>query len=233
MADYPLYFIPGTMCDERLWYKLEPFMKNYTLQYASYVGQNSMNDMLTCVADNKPQKSHLIGFSLGGYLAMEAALQSPEAFDRIIIIASSPYGLSSGEKQLRKTNAEMLSRMSYKGMSKKRLSQFVHENNISDKTVTDTILQMEKDLGQDELISQLIAPIDRRNLKEDLVSFNKPIDFIMASEDALVPIEAVKKLANTYDHINLHQIENTGHMIPLEAPETLAKIINYILKSDR
>lgn len=192
-----------------------------------------MDDMLAAVVENTPEKSHLIGFSLGGYLAMEAALKTPDNFESIIIIASSPYGLSDDEKQLRKINAEMLSRMTYRGMSRKRLSQFVHEHNMDDTSVTDTILQMEKDLGQEELINQLIAPIDRRNLKEDLIAFKKPVHFIMAEEDELVPIAAIEKLANAHEHIHLHRMVGSGHMIPLEIPEKLAEIINYIIKSDR
>ena len=230
---YPLYLIPGTMCDERLWHKLAPYLNTYEIHHAIYAGQTSMDDMLVAVVENKPEKSHLIGFSLGGYLAMEVALKSPDNFESIIIIASSPYGLSDDEKQLRKVNAEMLSRMTYRGMSRKRLSQFVSQNNMADNSVTDTILQMEKDLGQDELINQLIAPIDRRNLKEDLIVFRKPVHFIMAEEDELVPIGAIEKLAEAYEHIHLHRLEGSGHMIPLEIPEKLAKIISYIIKSDR
>lgn len=221
------------MCDERLWHKLTPYLNTYELHHATYAGQTSIDDMLAVVVENKPEKSHLIGFSLGGYLAMEAAFKNPDNFESIIIIASSPYGLSDDEKQLRKVNAEMLSRMTYRGMSKKRLGQFVSPNNMADTSVTDTILQMEKDLGQEELINQLIAPIDRRNLKEDLIAFEKPVHFIMAEEDELVPIGAIEKLAEAYEHIHLHCIGGSGHMIPLETPEKLAEIINYIIKSDR
>ncbi len=221
------------MCDERLWHKLTPYLNAYEIHHTVYAGQTSMDNMLAAVVENKPEKSHLIGFSLGGYLAMEAALKNPDDFESIIIIASSPYGLSDDEKQLRTVNAEMLSRMTYRGMSRKRLSQFVSPNNMADNSVTDTILQMEKDLGQDELINQLIAPIDRRNLKEDLITIGKPVHFIMAEEDELVPIGAIEKLAEAYEHIHLHRIEGSGHMIPLEMPEKLANIINYIIKSDR
>ncbi|MCK0070139.1 alpha/beta fold hydrolase [Kordiimonas laminariae] len=231
--NYPLYLIPGTMCDGRLWHKLTPYLSTYEIHHAVYAGQTSMDDMLAAVVENKPEKSHLISFSLGGYLAMEAALKNPDNFERIIIIASSPYGLSDDEKQLRRVNAKMLSRMTYRGMSRKRLSQFVSPNNMTDNSVTNTILQMEKDLGQDELINQLIAPIDRRNLKEDLITIGKPIHFIMAEEDELVPIGAIEKLAEAYEHIHLHRMEGSGHMIPLEIPEKLAEIINYVIKSDR
>ncbi len=228
MKNIPYYMIPGTMCDERLWHKILPYLKAHQPVFASYADKTTMDDMLSAVGNNKPDKSNLIGFSLGGYLAMEAAFKNPEAFESIIIIASSPYGLTEEEKQLRKTNAEMLGRMTYRGMSKKRLAQFVHRENMKDPTITETILQMEKDLGQSVLISQLIAPINRRNLKADLISFPKPIHFIMAEEDELVPIGTIEKLAKANPHITLHSIENTGHMIPLEAPEELSSIINSI-----
>ena len=187
----PLYLIPGTMCDARLWEPVLTHLPGVEARHCDYTAAETMDDMCDAVMPDTP--CHLVGFSLGGYLAIMAALKAPEKVESLTIIAASPYGLTDTEKALRIRNAEMLTRLTYKGMSKTRLAQFVNADHLDDEAITSTILQMEKDLGQDVLIRQLIAPIDRKNIADDLLALEMPITFIMAEDDQLVPIGAIEK----------------------------------------
>jgi pimeloyl-ACP methyl ester carboxylesterase len=229
-AHAPLYLIPGTMCDARLWERMLPFMNGAEITHADYSGSETMEAMLARVMDGAPNAPcHLVGFSLGGYLAMMAATRAPERFKSLTVIAASPYGLSDDEKALRQRNAEMLTRLTYRGMSKVRLKQFVAENHLDNEAITGTILAMEHDLGQAELIRQLIAPIERPNVKAELLALDLPVHFIMAKDDAMVPFGAIEKLASgSNGKIELHAIEGSGHMIPLEAPKQLAERLQAI-----
>lgn len=231
-ADAPLYLIPGTMCDARLWGRMLPFMDGADISHADYTGSDTMEAMLDKVMDGVPDEPcHLVGFSLGGYLAMMAAIREPARFKSLTVIAASPYGLSVDEKALRQRNAEMLTRLTYRGMSKARLKQFMAEEHIDNEAITGTILAMERDLGQAELVRQLIAPIERPNVKADLLALDIPVHFIMARADAMVPFGAIEKLAAGSDsRICLHMVEGSGHMIPLEAPEKLAALLGRICR---
>ncbi|NVJ99292.1 MAG: alpha/beta hydrolase [Alphaproteobacteria bacterium] len=229
--DTPLYLIPGTMCDHRLWGRMLEHMPDGHADHCDYSAAETMDDMMQAVLDQAPDTPcHLVGFSLGGYLAIMAALRAPEKFQSLTVIAASPYGLTQGEKELRRRNAEMLSRFTYRGMSRARLAQFVNADHLDDDAITGTILQMEKDLGQDVLIRQLIAPIDRKNIADDLLALQMPLHFIMAEDDQMVPIGAMEKLASKSENIRLAALKNTGHMIPLEAPEELAQIIQTVIR---
>lgn len=227
----PLFLIPGTMCDNRLWAPMLSHMPGSQPHYADYSEARTIEGMMDAILEQVPDEpSHLVGFSLGGYLAIMAATHAPEHFKSLTVIAASPYGLTESEKKLRHRNVEVLSRLTYKGMSKTRLAQFVSNEHLKDETITNTILAMERDLGQQVLIRQLIAPIDRPDITESLSSLEIPVQFIMEKEDQLVPIEAIEKLATKSDSITLHTIENTGHMIPLEAPKQLADLIQNFIR---
>lgn len=231
-AHPPLYLIPGTMCDARLWKRTLPFIAGADISHADYTGSETMEVMLEKVMAGVPdERCHLVGFSLGGYLAMMAATRAPGRFKSLTVIAASPYGLSDDEKSLRQRNAEMLTRLTYRGMSKARLKQFVAGEHLNDEAITGTILAMEHDLGQDELIRQLIAPIERPNVKTELLALDMPVHFIMARNDAMVPFGAIGKLAAASGgKIMLHGIEGSGHMIPLEAPQQLAELLQAICR---
>lgn len=231
MTDIPLYLIPGTMCDDRLWATMLSLMPQIRPHHCDYSAAGTLELMAQAVLEQAPaEPNHLVGFSLGGYLAIMAASRAPERFKSLIIIAASPYGLTNEEKSLRKRNADMLSHLTYRGMSKTRLAQFVSPNHLEDKVIIQTITQMEKDMGQDVLIRQLLASTDRTDISRELLNLPMPKHFIMAKEDQLVPVEPIEKLANSAADISFTALNGSGHMIPLEAPQVLAQLLLSTLK---
>ena len=226
MNDIPLYLIPSTMCDDRLWASMQQLMPQIRPHHCDYASADTMESMMQAVLDQAPAgPSHLVGFSLGGYLAIMAALKAPDLFKSLTVIAASPYGLTQREKDLRRRNADMLSRIKYRGMSKARLAQFVSADHLENKIITNTITQMEKDLGQEVLLRQLLATVDREDISQALLGLPIPKHFIMADEDQLVPMEPVEKLSGSSKTISVTRITGSGHMIPLEAPGELAQVL--------
>ncbi|WP_417449248.1 alpha/beta fold hydrolase [Kordiimonas sp.] len=229
MAGGALYLVPGTMCDARLWTPMLKHLPGAEAHHADYTGSQTLDAMQAKVLAQAPDEPcHLVGFSLGGYLAMMVAINHPERFKSLTVIAASPYGLSEEEKSLRQRNAEMLSRLTYRGMSKTRLRQFIHERHMADEAITGTVLAMERDHGQDELMRQLLAPLNRPSVTEALLSLPIPVHFIMARNDAMVPFTAIEKFAAHADNISLREVNDSGHMIPLEAPAALAALVGKI-----
>lgn len=220
-----LHFIPGTACDQRLWARVQPLLRGYDASNGSYSDATSLEEMIAHVAANIPEGCHLVGFSLGGYLAAEAVLRHHKRVKSLTLIATSLVGLSEEEKSLRRANAETVSRANYKGMSRRRLGQFVHPDHLNNPSITDTVKAMEQDTGRKSLKNQLLATIDRRDLRKLLPQINVPIHLIGSSDDAICKIDPMKSLDAAeiirFTEIGAHG-GTTGHMIPLEAPTTLA-----------
>lgn len=230
-----LHLVPGTMCDARLWHSMLPHLASFTVSFADYSGAETLEDMVAAVARDVPEGAHLVGFSLGGYLAAEAATRNRLPIKSLTLVATAAAGLSPQEKQLRRSNADVIARSNYRGMSRKRLAQFVHADNLGDEAITGTILAMERDLGRDELVRQLLATIERRSLADILPSVNVPVTLVAAAEDGITdsePMAAIAKagLADLYWIGPPEAV--TGHMIPLEAPEALANTLQQIVSKN-
>jgi len=90
--------IPGTLCDERLWSRLAPalgdaFLLCSTLPLHQARTRAQMQQM---IASHSAPQAHLVGFSLGAYLALEHALAHPQRVQSLTLIASSAQGLLPG-----------------------------------------------------------------------------------------------------------------------------------------
>lgn len=224
----PVHVVPGTMCNHHLWTRLLSHLSSVDVSFSDPASASTLDKMIAGVASEVPRDSHLVGFSFGGYLAAEAVLRHQLPVASLTLIATAIEGLPEQEKGLRRSNASLLRRSEYRGMSTKRLQKFLHPDNFQDNELQETIRTMEKDLGQDILTRQLLLSLDRRDLLPVLKKIPCPVFLISAADDKLVDNSGVKEdiRRSPIRHTQIQSTDAvTGHMIPLEAPELLARIL--------
>ncbi|MFA9218736.1 MAG: alpha/beta fold hydrolase, partial [Sphingomonadaceae bacterium] len=97
-----LDFIPGTICDQRLWSRLVPLLGDgVDCHYVPLDQASDRAGMHQLIADHSAPSTHLVAFSLGAYLAVEYALAHPQRVQSLVLIANSARGLSDTEIQTR------------------------------------------------------------------------------------------------------------------------------------
>ena len=124
-----LTFLPGTMCDQRLWGPVwRRLIPRFSCDYVATETQPRREGMLGLIhsAASVGDPLHIVAFSMGGYLALEYALANPGRVASLITVGSSAFGLSDQEKADRVRALAMLGKHDYRGMPPARLNQFVH-----------------------------------------------------------------------------------------------------------
>ena len=225
-----IYFLSGTMCNEDLWQFVFPKIENYTPEYIDITTATSFDEINAIINSKVEEPAILIGFSLGGFSALNFATQYPEKIKKLVIIAASAKGLSEHEIRLRKSTIQFLETHNYKGISNTRVKQFLHPDNHQNETLSSIIKKMDADLGKEVLIRQLKATSKRVDITPQLKAITNPILLIGSKDDALVLSQDIpnlkKELKTSFSII----LKNCGHMIPLEKPNEVAEIINNYLK---
>jgi pimeloyl-ACP methyl ester carboxylesterase len=224
-----LYFLSGTMCNQDLWQFVFPKIENFTPEYIDITSATSFEEINAVINSIITGSAILVGFSLGGFSALNFATQHPEKIEKLIIIAASAKGLSEEEIRLRKSTIQFLETHQYKGISNTRIKQFLHPDNHQNKTLFNIIKKMDTDLGKDVLIRQLKATSKRVDITNQLNRISAPTLFISAKEDTLVSYLDVAALKNEITNRLSIVIKNCGHMIPLEKPLEMTEIINNYL----
>jgi pimeloyl-ACP methyl ester carboxylesterase len=227
-AQHPVLFFPGTLCDERiflpLWKSLSIAQRRYVpLQWAA-----TKDDMLALSKDRvlPNEKVHLVGYSMGGYIAALFASMVPQQVASITLIGYSPLGLSTDEITKRKQLVTMLKKGQFKTDNPAYLSRFVHPSRMNDESVIGVVKAMANDLGKNTLLNHTQATTPRENTTAVLAKINAPVTFIAAQQDNIAPLNDIQRAAKQIPCATLHEFENTGHMIPLEQTAQLATIID-------
>lgn len=220
-----LTFLPGTMCDQRVWQpvrqRLEPqFSTDYVAIETETTRQGMLRLIDSAAATGEPL--HLVAFSMGGYLALEYALDNPGRVASLITVASSAFGLTEDEAAERVRALDLLAKHEYRGIPQARINQFVHPSHQADPTVADVIRAMDRDLGKAVLMAQLKETSTRASLAPRLAELDMPVLLIGADSDPFVPWRSIERMGDLIPGARIVEARDAGHMIPLEQPGWLA-----------
>ena len=136
----PIVFLPGTLCDERVWHHQTAVFQNSFV--VNLRVQESLDEMLDSVANVPFKLFILVGFSMGGYVAQEFTLRFPDRVKKLILIGSSCEGYPPDEKEIILKALPMIRKGMFKGLTEKRLREFLHPKSYDDSTIRNLIHSM-------------------------------------------------------------------------------------------
>lgn len=223
-----ILFLPGTMCTELLWEDCLPYLStDCHFESASIFQADNKAEMHEIVAAELQEPTHVVGFSLGAYLALEHVLKFPaQSVKSLVLIAGSARGLLPQEIKARETILKWIETNTYKGINSARLKQLLSESALTNEQIVAKIKQMDQELGKDVLTMQFQATTYREDLMDKLSQITVPVLLVGAENDALVAVETLQQMADNIPNATLVIAPDCGHMIPLESPKWLAEQLN-------
>ena len=158
MKKEKIYFIPGLMTDSRLWSKALPFLEN-EFEIVHVPIPNSTNfDEIVEILNNQfeEEKINILGFSLGGYIASYFTCKYPNKVKRLFTVAATPGTTSKIEKVRREKKLEEFESLNdFFGLDLEKAIMLLEEQNQSDISLAQIMVDMFNSLGKDTFITQL------------------------------------------------------------------------------
>ena len=226
------------MCDHRLWSaminELEGFCPNaFQFHYLTIGRQETIDDLLVDIkrqiSRHTDDKITLLGFSLGGYLACAFAVKYPEMLKRLLVVSSLPTALPTSVIKERSRTVAWIKQNGYRGIARKRVLALLDVSNQNNEHFIQLIEDMDKSLGGDVLVHQLLVTTHRKNLFDKLRALPFKKAFCVGRNDNLVAVEPLIQAQAEDGHMCLEIFENTGHMLPLEQAVNMA---NWLISLD-
>ena len=227
--DAPYLFLPGTHCDERIWMPLwqQLSFSQSNRCYVPLQWANDLEQMLSLTFDRinrYAQPVHLVGFSMGGYVASLAALQSRNVAS-LTLIGYNPIGLTKQEQQQRLVIIKTINSNRYSNMTKARLAQFLTPKELENAAITKVILDMSNDLGAATLKAHIAATTPRKDLTHKLSNVKIPMHFIAADQDTIADADRIQTFSESIPHCRYTCLNSTAHMMLLTQPEAIANLL--------
>ncbi|GGD48954.1 alpha/beta hydrolase [Malaciobacter pacificus] len=227
MKKEKIYLIPGLMTDERLWSRIKPLLEDkYELVHFPIPNSEDFDEINEHILNEiNEEKINILGFSLGGYIASYFTLKNQHRVNRLFVVAVTPSATSPKEEIKRKEKVEAMKKEGFIPLGFEKAKSLVEEKNQSDLELISIIENMYNDLGRDTFITQMNSTFNRLDLFEDLNQLKLPVWFFVSLKDRLLNKESLSRLLEENINLNVITREGSSHNIPLEDPDTLAKLI--------
>lgn len=232
----PLIFLPGTLCDERIWFPIWQQMNIENRAFAPLQWAESLEQMVGLTQDridSAEEPVHLVGFSMGGYIASLVAL-APQNMSKIAslnLIAYNPFGLSQAETIARKGLLNTLQKKPALSLGKTRLAQYFTPKELLNNNYVQALLDMEADLGSGVLKAHIVATTPRQDLSKALTDLPISQYWFAGALDTIADYSAIERYTKRCKFAHLTRLDDTAHMLPLTRATELAEHLNLRLNS--
>ena len=226
-----LVLVPGFMCNECIWqYRPEKLNKKFKIKTPSLLHGNSIEEFSISIAKTLPDDSSILGFSMGGFIALKLAIDYPKKVKKLILVGTNARSVSNERKNLLIRSLKFLKKKNYvKDFTENSLKSYFAPHNIKNKFYLDTLNQMTKSLGLECLKRQTNAILNRPSLINYLSKIKSKTLIISGDLDNLSSKEMNEELKNNIPMAELNYIENSGHFVMLEEAKLFYnKVLNWI-----
>lgn len=174
---------------------------------------------------NLPEKPHLIGFSMGGWLATELAAIARERFDKVVLMA--PAGLNDPAHPA--ANLGEIPPQELPGYLAHDVAVALrYFPDGSDPAAAEAFGAAR--MREGETVGRICATqgMGQPNLRRFLNRITNPTLVVWGTEDRLLPASQAPLWLEALPEAQLLTVEGAGHLIAQEKPQTMTKIGDFL-----
>jgi len=181
----------------------------------------------TVLEAEKIEKAVIAGHSMGGYVALQFAVDNEEMVKGLVLFHSNANADTDEAKENRRRTINIV-QQNKSGFIKQFIPELFDQKHVEKYT---SEIQKLQDIASTMTPESIIAAVsgmrDRPNQLQYLLLANIPILFIIGKQDSRMPYTQLMAQAVIPSHSEILLLEDVGHMGFIEAPAKTLQAMKY------
>ncbi len=222
--------LPGLACDAQLWRdQLGALAPLGAVRVADvHTRHASLPDMAAALLAETEGALHLVGTSMGGMVALEAARQAPQRVQSLALLATSARPDTPELRQLRTDAIGLFEQGRLREVLQANVAFAFHPAHAG--ALAADYLAMVECAGAAQLIAQNGAVMARADLRPSLPAIGCPTLVVCGRDDRLTPPEHSQEIAAAIPAAQLELIDECGHLLTWEQPARVNALLRDWLR---
>jgi pimeloyl-ACP methyl ester carboxylesterase len=222
--------LPGLACDAQLWRdQLGALAPLGAVRVADvHTRHASLPDMAAALLAETEGALHLVGTSMGGMVALEAARQAPQRVQSLALLATSARPDTPELRQLRTDAIGLFEQGRLREVLQANVAFAFHPAHAG--ALAADYLAMVECAGAAQLIAQNGAVMARADLRPSLPAIGCPTLVVCGRDDRLTPPEHSQEIAAAIPGARLELIDECGHLLTWEQPARVNALLRDWLR---
>ncbi|QDT34433.1 alpha/beta fold hydrolase [Thalassoglobus polymorphus] len=246
-AGEPILFVHGFPLDQTMWTnQIDHFSKSLQViapdlrgfgESSPAEGTVEMKDFaddLSCILDALEVKEpvHFCGLSMGGYIAWEFIQRYPEKVKSLILCDTKASPDTEEAKASREQTAQQVLAKGPEFLATAMPEKLFSPHTIAENS--DAVKQTQsliRSTNPNSIAAALRGMAVRADMDANLKSIDVPTLVIVGEDDQLTTPDVMKEMAKAIPNAQFVEVQQAGHMSPLEQPEFVNQTIEDFLRS--
>ena len=219
-----LVLLPGTLCDARVFGPLQERLAQLETRTTLTPEAGSMREAAEQVLAWAPERFALLGFSLGGMVAMETALCAPGRVRGLALVSTGPLPVMPERHDARRADVEKARIMGITQFFRERMwPQYCGSAERSE--MLPLLEAMAESLGHAVFAQQTELALSRADYRSRLAMLACPALVLAGAEDRICPPAMQRELAAALRDCTCLMLPGAGHFALLESPDEVAAAV--------
>jgi pimeloyl-ACP methyl ester carboxylesterase len=219
----PLVLLSGLLCDEVIWADVADRLRDRAnVRIVSFPGFSSIGAMAEHVLSIAPPRFALAGHSMGGRVALEVFLRSPERVVGLALLNTGVHPLRDNERQSRGELVRIARQEGMSALAAAWLPPMMGSSASRSAELTPRLTAMVERYTPESFAGQIEALLTRPDAEAVLPTVSVPTLLLSGMADRWSPLAQHREMQLRIPHATLVGIEDAGHMAPIEQPDSVA-----------
>lgn len=222
----PIVLLPGLNCSPRLYGpQLPALWRLGPVQVADHTRADTMEGVAGSVLAAAPLQFHLVGMSMGGYIAFEILRQTPERVLKLALLDTSARADLPEQSERRQGFIQLAEDGRFNEINDILWPLLVHPSRQSYKALRVVVDAMAAETGPEAFVRQQTAITGRPDSRADLPSIKNDTLVVVGEADQITPPQLAHEIANGIPGARLEVVAECGHMSTIERPEVMTRLL--------
>jgi pimeloyl-ACP methyl ester carboxylesterase len=226
-----LVCLPGLLCTAEAFADVLPGL-DVPAEVMELPDGDDFQRIASDIAAALPNRTLLVGMSMGSYLCLEIARREPERVAGLVLIGSTAEADSEKSAAMRGKVVKWARREGLDALSDTICAGMLSPQNRAKSPLHQKVARMAHAQGLEIFAHHQAALAARPDNSAALPEITCPALVMTGADDTVTPPHAGRALAEGLANGRFVEVENAGHLVVLERPDVVAAEMNAFMGQD-